>query len=409
MLPHEFTARLAEKKLPHAARVFCALLARLDTGTLHFTAPDGTSTHIHGTRPGPAADLYLKDWDVARELLRSADVALGECFRDGRVESTDLTNLLRFCAANERALAKYFYARPLAATWLWLKHIWRTNTRAQARRNIHAHYDLSNAFYGLWLDATMTYSSGLFEPTNDATAGDELVAAQIAKYERILVELAPQPGAHLLELGCGWGGFAEYAARTRSVRVTGVTLSRAQLDFARQRIADAGLSAWVDLKLIDYRDISGEFDHVVSIEMFESVGERYWQTYFATLRARLRPGGRAVIQAITIDEQASPRYRRGSDFIREYIFPGGMLAPVSRMVRDAERAGLRVGVPFRFGADYARTLKCWHERVQQAAAAIESLGFDQRFRRLWQFYLNYCEAGFGCGRTDVIQLTLTHA
>ena len=409
MSPHELSTRLSETRLPAAARTFCELLARLDTGTLHFTAPDGSVTHFHGVHPGPVADLSLKDWQVAGTLLRTADIGLAECYRDGRLETRDLTSLLLFCAVNEQAFAKYFHARPLAAAWLWLKHQWRMNTRRQARRNIQAHYDLSNDFYALWLDPTMTYSSGLFAVGANAANVDHLAAAQSAKYERILTTLAPQPGARILEIGCGWGGFAEYAARTRGLCVTGITLSQAQLDFARPRITRAGLDALVDLQLIDYRDVTGEFDHIVSIEMFEAVGERYWPTYFETLRARLRPGGSAILQAITIDQQVFARYRRGSDFIREYIFPGGMLAPIPHLIRAAERAGLAAGTPFRFGQDYARTLQCWQQRFTHATAEIGALGFDAQFQRLWQCYLSYCEAGFRCGRTDVIQLALTRA
>ncbi len=397
---------LSDLHLPSAARTFCKLLDRLDTGTLTFTMPSGPVVHLVGTHPGPTADLTLRDWAVAEELLRTADVGLGECFRDGRVETTNLTSLLCFCAANERALAAYFYARPIAAAWLWLKHQWRANTRRQARRNNAAHYDLSNEFYALWLDSTMTYSSALFNTEDRHPQADTLSAAQTAKYARIIAELNPQPGAHLLEIGCGWGGFAEYAARSHGLKVTGITLSEAQLTYANARIVRANLQDSVKFALIDYRDVEGTFDHVVSIEMFEAVGERYWRTYFKTLQQRLRPGGRAVVQAITITGSAFRRYRRNSDFIREYIFPGGMLAPVERMMEDATKAGLHVSPPHRFGADYAQTLRIWHQRVIAVSHKIEALGFDRRFQRLWQFYLNYCEAGFRSGRTDVIQLTL---
>jgi len=408
MASHELTTRQHSDTFPHAARTFCALLTRLDTGTLRFVSPDGVVTNFNGQRPGPAAELRLKDWQVAADLLRSAEIGLAECFRDGRAETADLTALLCFCAANEQALAEYFYARPAVSAWLWMKHLWRTNTRRQARRNIQAHYDLWNDFYALWLDPTMTYSSALFKGETAIAGTAALERAQIAKYERILDELAPTPAAHILEIGCGWGGFAEYAARTRGVRVTGITLSPAQLHDAQARVERAGLGEHVELRLLDYRELSGKFDHVVSIEMFESVGERYWETYFETIRARLRRGGRAVVQSITIDEKVFPRYRRGSDFIREYIFPGGMLAPIPRMVADAGRAGLRTDTLFRFGLDYAATLKYWQDRFQQVSSSVEALGFDARFRRLWRFYLSYCEAGFRSGRTDVIQMTLTH-
>ncbi len=389
--------------VPTLARAFLALLARLDHGELNFTAPDGTLTCFRGSHAGPRADLDISDWGVAGAIMRAADVGLAECYRDGRLETSDLTALLLLCASNESALAQRFYAQPLVSLYLRLKHLWRTNTRAQAKRNIAAHYDLSNQFYALWLDETMTYSSACFEGDSTRT----LNVAQQAKYERMLTLVDAQPGQHLLEVGCGWGGFAEYAARSRDVRVTGITLSSAQLDFAQTRITKAGLGALVDLQLIDYRDLGGQFDHIVSVEMFESVGERYWRRYFEFLNARLKPGGRAALQAITIQPQVFERYRRTSDFIREYVFPGGMLAPESRMVADATRAGLTLQDATRFGHDYATTLVMWRERVQAAAGPIRALGFDERFMRLWQFYLCYCEAGFRCGRTDVVHLAFS--
>ncbi len=388
------------RAVPALARGLLALFARLDHGELNFTAPDGTRTCFRGAHAGPQADLEFTDWGVAGAIMRAADVGLAECYRDGRLETSDLTALLLLCAANEHALAQRFYAQPLISLYLRLKHLWRANTRAQAKRNIAAHYDLSNEFYGLWLDDTMTYSSACFEGDSSRS----LAAAQHAKYERMLNLVDAQPGQHVLEIGCGWGGFAEYAVRTRDVRVTGITLSQAQLEFARARMAHAGIESQVDLRLIDYRDLGGQFDNIVSVEMFEAVGERYWRRFFEVLRERLKPGGRAAVQAITIDAQVFERYRRSSDFIREYVFPGGMLAPESRMVADAAQAGLTLEQSSRFGHDYATTLMLWRERVQAAATPIRALGFDERFMRLWQFYLCYCEAGFRSGRTDVAQL-----
>ena len=391
---------LCLRVMPTLARSFLAVLARLDHGELNFTAPDGTRSCFRGTHAGPQADLEISDWGVAGAIMRAADVGLAECYRDGRLESSDLTALLLLCAANERTLAQRFYAQPLVSLYLRLKHLWRANTRAQAKRNIAAHYDLSNQFYGLWLDDTMAYSSGCCE----GDSGRSRVSAQQAKYERMLNLVDAQAGQHLLEIGCGWGGFAEYAVRTRDVRVTGITLSPAQLEFARARMTQAGIDSQVDLHLLDYRDLAGQFDNIVSVEMFEAVGERYWRRFFEVLRARLKPAGRVAVQAITIDAQVFERYRRSSDFIREFIFPGGMLAPESRMVADASAAGLALAQSARFGHDYAITLKLWCERVQTAATSIRALGFDERFMRLWQFYLCYCEAGFRCGRTDVAQL-----
>lgn len=402
---NELTARPGTNdviRLPQVARLFHALMKRLDTGTLTFTSPEGVTTQFHGPHPGPAADIRFDDWDVAAAAFKSAEIGLAECYRDGRVHTSDLTAFLTLCACNQRALESVFYGKPLVALLFRLKHLLRSNTRANAKKNIHAHYDLSNDFYRLWLDETMTYSSALFS----GDRAQPMAGAQTAKYERILRVLDPQPGETILEIGCGWGGFAEHAARTRDVQVTGITLSNAQLAFARQRIAAAGLADKVDLRLIDYRDVDGAFDHVVSIEMFEAVGERYWPAYFRTVYDRLKPGGRAVIQAITIAEEAFARYRATSDFIREYIFPGGMLAPVGRFIADANAAGLAAGEPYRFGLDYAETLHWWRHRVNEKAAEIKSLGFDDRFLQIWRFYLCYCEAGFRSGRTDVMQIEL---
>lgn len=395
----------ATRSVAPGARAFIALLTQITHGELNFTAPDGTRTCFRGSQGGPQATLELSDWGVAGALLRAADVGMAECYRDGRLETSDLTALLLLCAANEATFARYFYARPHVALYLYLKHAWRANTRAQARRNIAAHYDLSNQFYSLWLDETMTYSAACFE----GDASRSLADAQQAKYARMLDLIDAQPGQHILEVGCGWGGFAEYAVKTRDVRVTGITLSAAQLEFAQARMARAGIAENVTLQLVDYRDLGGRFDHIVSVEMFEAVGERYWRRYFEALKARLKPGGRAALQAITIAPEVFPRYRRTSDFIREYIFPGGMLAPEPRMVSDAAKAGLALQQATRFGHDYATTLALWRERVQTAAGPIRALGFDERFMRLWHFYLCYCEAGFRSGRTDVVHLAFRHA
>ncbi len=389
-------------KLPATARIFYGLLQRLDCGALSFTSPEGYTTQFRGPLPGPTADLRFADWGVAGEIFKSAEIGLAESFRDGRVFTSDLTALLMLCTQNQKALESVFYGKPLVALLFRIKHLLRSNTRSNAKKNIQSHYDLSNDFYRLWLDETMTYSAPVF-------SGDismPMAQAQIAKYERMLGALDPKPGETILELGCGWGGFAEYAARTRGVRVTGVTLSPAQLEFALDRIAKAGLDHLVDLQLIDYRDIRGEFDYIVSIEMFEAVGERYWPTYFRTLHDRLKPGGRAMIQSITIAEDAFGRYRETSDFIREYIFPGGMLAPIPRFIAGAEAAGLSADEPYCFGIDYADILKWWLQRVNDRADQIKALGFDEKFLQLWRFYLCYCEAGFRCGRTDVIQIEL---
>jgi len=391
--------------LPASAKLLYRVLGNIDSGVLVFTSPEGLTTRFEGVHSGPHADLRFADWAVAGEVLKSAEIGLAECYRDHRLFTSNMTAFLELCAVNERALEKVFYGKPLVALFFRVKHMLRGNTRSGSKKNISAHYDLSNDFYKLWLDQTMTYSSALFDGKDSLT----LEFAQTAKYERILQVLNPTPGESILEIGCGWGGFAEHAAKTRGVKVHGITLSRQQLASAKHRIDEAGLSELATFEFIDYRDVTAQFDHIVSIEMFEAVGERFWPTYFKTVHDRLKPGGRAVIQAITIDEKAFTRYRATSDFIREYIFPGGMLAPVNRFIKDANAAGLEAGAPHMFGLDYAETLRRWHERVNTTVDHIKPLGFDEKFLQLWRFYLSYCEAGFRAGRTDVMQIMLTRA
>lgn len=400
---NELTSLPPVVKLPAIAKLFYSLIKRLDRGSLTFTSPEGHTQLFRGTQPGPHADLRITDWGVASDAIKAAEIGVAESYRDGRMFTSDLTAFLMLCVENEKALEKVFYGKPLVALLFRIKHLLRANTRAQAKKNIAAHYDLSNAFYQLWLDETMTYSSAVF----NGNPAQSMASAQNAKYERILDVLMPRPGETILEIGCGWGGFAEYAAKSRGVKITGITLSTAQLAFAEKRIADAHLNHLVDLRLIDYRDVEGQFDYVVSIEMFEAVGERYWATYFKTVRDRLKPNGRAVIQSITIDEEVFARYRETSDFIREYIFPGGMLAPIPRFIADAKKQGLAAGEPYRFGIDYADTLKWWLHRVNAKINEIKPLGFDEKFLQIWRFYLCYCEAGFRTGRTDVMQIELT--
>lgn len=395
-----------EASLPAAAKTFYAVMRRLDTGVLTFTSPEGTTTQFRGAHDGPHADLRFADWGVAGEALKSAEIGLAECYRDHRLLTSNLTTFLQLCAANQRALEQVFYGKPLVALFFRIKHFLRSNTKANSKKNIQAHYDLSNDFYKLWLDKTMTYSSAVFN--GDFTQPME--TAQTAKYERILQKLNPKVGETILEIGCGWGGFAEHAARSRGVKIHGITLSKQQLAFAQSRIASVGLDDLATFEYIDYRDVTASYDYIVSIEMFEAVGERFWPTYFKAVHDRLKPSGRAVIQAITIDEQAFPRYRATSDFIREYIFPGGMLAPVERFISDAHKAGLfavtATGEPYRFGLDYAETLRRWLDTVNANVSEIKAVGFDDAFLQIWRFYLCYCEAGFRAGRTDVMQIEL---
>jgi cyclopropane-fatty-acyl-phospholipid synthase len=280
-------------------------------------------------------------------------------------------------------------------------HLIAANTRGGARRNIACHYDLGNAFYAHWLDETMTYSGALYGGCERSLAD-----AQRAKYRAIADAIDLAPGHRLLEIGCGWGGFAAYAAAERGARVTAVTISRAQHDHARRRIEEAGLAGMVDVRLQDYRDVAGRYDRIASIEMLEAVGEAYWPTYFRALRDRLEEGGRAALQVITIADRHFAGYRRGVDYIQRTIFPGGMLPSPAALSREIAAAGLRVRSTAAFGADYARTLREWNRRFQEAWPEIEALGFDGRFKRMWEQYLHYCAAGFAAGTIDVVHVAL---
>ena len=395
---------LSTPSLPWQARLVLGQLERVERGELELALPDGSLRHFRGREPGPRARLQLHDWSAFTALLRGADVGFAESYRDGGWDCDDLTDLLLFAQCNRDALQPSFDGNPLVQAFHRVRHLLRSNTRRGSRRNIHAHYDLGNDFYRLWLDPTMTYSSALFS----GQPMQCLASAQTAKYQRILDQLQARPGDHILEIGCGWGGFAEHAAR-QGMRVTGITLSTEQLAFARERIEAAGLSDLATFELRDYRDLDGQYDHIASIEMFEAVGERWWKRYFQCLGEHLAPGGRAVVQSIVIDEAAFPRYRRRTDFIQQYIFPGGMLPTTGHLEQLGSGAGLQTRDLLRFGQDYAETLRRWHQSFRQQLPEIEALGYDRAFQRIWAFYLSYCEAAFLSGQCDVVHVSYQRA
>lgn len=392
-------------RLPRSARTVLALLDTLQVGSLEIRLPDGSQ--LHCGRPGNAtAALEVSSWSVFDRVLERGDVGFAEAYIDGDWHTPDLVGLLTLLANNRQHIAGAVYGRWWSLLAARLRHLFNANTRSGSRRNIMAHYDLGNDFYRLWLDPTMSYSSALY--ADDAPLA--LADAQLAKYRRILQRLQACPGQRVLEIGCGWGGFAETAAREADLRVVGLTLSPAQADFARRRMHAAGVADQVGVELRDYRDLGAQqFDHVVSIEMFEAVGERWWPTYFATLKRQLAADGRALVQSITIRDDLFARYRRGTDFIQQHVFPGGMLPSRSVFRERAAAAGLVVHDAFGFGSDYARTLAEWSARFEQQWTRIAALGFDERFRQLWRFYLAYCQAGFNSKCTDVVQFELRHA
>lgn len=389
--------------MPLAARFVLKALDRLTVGRLIMRLPDG-STRLYGAAGAePQASLEIKDWRFFRKVLVDGDMGFAEAYIDGYCDSPDLPKLISLLAANDTALGTVVRTNPLHNLMRKLLHRRRDNSREGSRRNIHAHYDLGNNFYRLWLDQTMSYSSALFEGGKRKS----LEAAQTDKYERILTQIGAKQGDSILEIGCGWGGFAETAAR-RGMRVTAVTISREQLEYARERLHRAGLADRVDLQFRDYRDIEGCYDHIVSIEMIEAVGERYWPDYFAALKRHVSPGGSALVQAIVIADEFFESYRSRPDFIQTYIFPGGMLLSQQRIGEQCRRAGLKIAELYSFGLDYARTLETWLGRFDEVAADVAKLGFDERFRRMWRYYLAYCAAGFSTGRTDVLQAHFRH-
>jgi cyclopropane-fatty-acyl-phospholipid synthase len=390
--------------VPRAGRILLSLLSRLHLGRLVLTTPDGARLDFNANLPGPEAFLHINDWSVCSDILKSGDIGFAEAFLDARWETTDLAALLELAARNRAALERAVHGKWWGTALYRLRHLMRVNTRGNARRNIQAHYDLGNDFYQAWLDPTMSYSSALF----DAGEPCDLESAQRAKYRRILDRLDVQPGDRILEIGCGWGGFAELAARERGAFVHGITLSTEQLAYCKERARRCGLEQQIEVELRDYRDVEGTFDFVVSIEMIEAVGEAYWPGYFSVVRDRLRHGGRALVQTIVIADELFKSYRKGTDFIQQYIFPGGMLPSPSAFGRQAEAAGLTLGDGYFFGLDYAQTLRLWRERYNEAAPSLRKLGFDARFERLWNFYFAYCEAGFRTGSIDVAQLELSN-
>lgn len=395
---NSITSTLPSQAMPLRVRPFIRHIGRISEGTLTLVTPEGYRLEFGDGSP-PRVKLELLDWRVLQRIFRNGDIGLAECYRDGLIHSDDLTGLLRLAIRNQAALERAIHGNRLLNLGYRLRHLLRRNSPGGSTRNIEAHYDLGNDFYRLWLDRTMTYSSGRFE---HGLNGD-LLQAQEAKYRRMLELVGARPGDRLLEIGCGWGGFAEYAAR-RGVRVHGLTLSRQQLNYARRRIELAGLGERAVFELKDYRRVQGRFDHIISIEMLEAVGERYWQTYFTRLERLLNPGGRVAIQSIVIDDSHFERYRRGTDFIQQYIFPGGMLPSPGKLDQVAGECGFVTGTRERFGADYAETLRRWRGHFEKQLPAVCALGFDHAFVRLWRFYLAYCEAGFDEGRIDVMQL-----
>ena len=378
---------------------FLNTCARLREGRLTLRTPDGARYSFGET--GPEAEMQINDWAAVSAMAAHGQTGLGEAYVQGLWDTPSVEGLMQLAMRNRDHLDSYDQASPLnRAKFRIVDTLLRANSKRGARKNIRAHYDVGNEFYQLWLDDGMTYSSGLF-----GAEGDDLAQAQTRKNDRILSRLGD--GERVLEIGCGWGGFAEFAAREIGCKVTGITISNEQLVFAQNRIAMAGLSDKVDFRFCDYRELEEQFDRIVSIEMFEAVGESYWPTYFEQVHNCLKPGGKAGLQIITISEQRFESYRKKTDFIQRYIFPGGMLPSPERLDREFASADLSLLAREDFAHDYARTLEEWRHRFLDVWPEVKALGFDERFRNMWEYYLAYCEAGFSTGSIDVSHFTVT--
>lgn len=395
------TTTQGQADLPrYFAKVF-EMLGHLGAGRLDVRLPDGRVFRVDGKRPGVVAELDVHNPDLFARLIREGDLGFSDAYLDGWWSTPDLQAFMDLVHASTETVYDDFPAMGLVRAYERLRFWLQRNHKAQAKKNISHHYDLGNDFYGLWLDETMTYSSALFE-----TGQEDLSKAQTAKYASMVDQMGAKPGDHVLEIGCGWGGFAEYAAKERGLKVTGLTISQEQFNFAVDRIEKAGLSDCVEFKMQDYRDERGLYDGIASIEMFEAVGEQYWPVYFQTVRDRLKPGARATLQIITVSDDRWDIYKRGVDFIQKHIFPGGML-PCPRVLKEQiERAGLGFVQSIEFGQSYDLTLRRWHETFNDKWDQVAVRGFDDRFRRMWNFYLTSCAAAFDNAVCDVTQVTV---
>jgi cyclopropane-fatty-acyl-phospholipid synthase len=396
------TSTKGQTGLPRYFGPVFEIASRLKCGRLDFVLPDGRHFRIEGTEPGPVAELFIHDNDIFARLIREGDLGFSDAYLEGEWSSPDLQAFMDLVQGGNNALYDGFPGMGLIRAYERFRFWLQSNSKSRARKNIAYHYDLGNDFYKLWLDESMTYSSALFQ-----SGQESLEKAQEQKYASMVDQMGAVPGDHVLEIGCGWGGFAEYAAQKRGLRVTALTISKAQHEFAVARMARLGLSDRVEIKLQDYRDETGIYDGVASIEMFEAVGEKYWPTYFSNVHARLKSGKNATLQIITVHDDRFESYRKGVDFIQKYIFPGGMLPSPSALRREVEKAGMQVQGSIEFGKSYSQTLRRWYDVFNGTWAESSKMGFDDRFRRMWNFYLTSCAGAFEGGICDVTQITVT--
>lgn len=383
--------------IPGEAKIILNALSKIHSGSISITTPEGLKYNHTGKNEGPKVALIIKDYQALVEIFYKADIGLAEAFFENKFEVSSISDLIELAILNESTLKRAFIGDAAKILYYRLLHEKRENTKEGSRKNISAHYDLGNNFYQLWLDSSMTYSSALFKSENDS-----LLDAQINKYQSMLDMIDAKKDDHILEIGCGWGGFLEFAGK-KGHRVTGITISKEQFDFATERIKKQNLEHLIEIKLCDYRDLEGHFDCAVSIEMIEAVGEQYWESYFSMFKKVLRPNAKFAIQAIIMNDKNFSSYKKGTDFIQQYIFPGGMLLSPNTIKKELKKQNHQFIKMHEFGLDYAKTLNIWSEKFNQQATEIMALNFDDKFMRLWNFYLGYCEGAFKSKRIDVVQ------
>jgi cyclopropane-fatty-acyl-phospholipid synthase len=396
------TTTKGQSGLPRYFAAVFDVAKKLNRGRMDFRMPDGRLFRVEGKTPGPAVELIVHNPDIFARMIREGDLGFCDAYLEGWWSTPDLQTFFDLVETGNDDVYDGFPGMGLVRAYEKLRFWLQSNSKRGSRKNISYHYDLGNDFYALWLDESMTYSSALFK-----TGQESLEKAQEQKYASIVDQMGAQPGDHVLEIGCGWGGFAEYAASKRGLQVTCLTISQEQHKYAVERMARLGLSDKVTIKLQDYRDETGVYDGIASIEMFEAVGEKYWPTYFNTVLKRLRPGRNATLQIITVADNRFETYRKSVDFIQKHIFPGGMLPSPSVLRREVEKAGLRVAHSIEFGKSYSTTLRRWHETFNERWTEVAGMGFDDRFRRMWNMYLTSCAGAFEGGNCDVTQITIT--
>ncbi len=392
-----------KNNIPAEGKLLISTMSDLKVGSLEITLPSKQHVYFKGQQPGATGKLSIHDWRMAESILRKGDIGAAESFILKYWDSPNLTNLLEVIGHNRNVFTRVLHGQWKSLLLYKVKDIFRQNTTQGAKKNIHDHYDIGNNFYKTWLDKTMTYSAAIFSRENNIT---DLFSGQISKYNRIIDRLNISKDDHVLEIGCGWGGFAIHCARTRKPRIDAITISDSQYDYVIKNVLAFGLDTFIKVILKDYRKIKNQYDHIVSIEMFEAVGRNFWKKYFKAIESNLKPGGKAIVQTIVIRDDLYQKYIKSTDFIRQYIFPGGALPSASIFEKKARESGLNVTDRFYFGKDYARTLDFWLKSYKSQKNRLKNLGFDERFNRLWTFYLSYCQSGFKVGDISVVQFEL---